>query len=60
MTLHLTHFEAAVIFALFTSIVFAITSKNTDRERLIYGAWVFLAFLAVIVGVGWIMHLAHL
>lgn len=59
MTLTLTHFEAAVVFALFTSVVFAITTKHTDRERLVYGAWVFLAFLAVIVGAGWIIHLAH-
>ena len=59
MILKLTHFEAAVLFALFTSIVFAITTKNTDRERLIYGAWVFLAFVGVIFGAGWVMHLAH-
>ena len=59
MNLKLTHFEAALLFALFTSIVFAITTKNTDRERLIYGAWVFLAFVGVIFGAGWVMHLAH-
>ena len=60
MILQLSHFEAAIIFALFTSIVFAITTKNTNRERLIYGAWVFLAFLAVIFGAGWLMRLAQL
>ncbi len=59
MELKLTHFEAAALFALFTSVVFAITTKNTDRERLIYGAWVFLAFIGVIFGAGWLMHLAH-
>ncbi len=56
----LTHFSAALLFALFTSIVFAITTKNSDRERLIYGAWVFLAFLVVIFGAGWLMRLAQL
>ena len=59
MNLRLTHFEAAAIFALCTSVVFAITTKNTDRERLIYGAWTFLAFLAVIFGAGWVMYLTH-
>ena len=58
MELKLSPFEAAALFALFTSIVFA-TTKNTDRERLIYGAWVFLAFIGVIFGAGWLMHLAH-
>ncbi len=56
----MTHFSAAVLFALFTSTVFAITTKNSDRERLLYGAWVFLAFLAVILGAGWIMRLVQI
>lgn len=57
--LELTHFQAAAIFAFFTSIVFAITTKNTNRDRLIYGAWVFAAFLGVVLGLGWLMKLGH-
>jgi hypothetical protein len=59
MQIALHHFEAAVLFSLCTSVVFAITSKNTDRERVRYGFWSFLAFVAVLVGGGWIMTLAH-
>ena len=56
MTLSLSHFEAAALFSLFTSVVFAITTKNTDQERLKYGLVTFGTFLAVIFGVGWVIH----
>ncbi len=56
MTITLTHFEAAALFSLFTSVVFAITTKNTDRDRVRYGAITFGTFLAVIFGVGWLIH----
>ena len=59
MELHLNHFEAALLFALFTSVVFAVTTKNTDRERLVYGVWTLLAFIAVIFGAGWLMALVR-
>ena len=52
-----SHFTAALIFALTTSVVFGVTSKNTDRERLLYGAQVFGIFLAVLVGGAWLMYL---
>ena len=51
----LPHFSAVVAFAFSVSIVFALTTKETPRERLQYGVWVFLGFLAVGVVVGWIM-----
>ena len=51
--LNLTHLQAATIFAFFTSVVFAVISKNTTRERLIYGAWCFAAFLGVVFVLGW-------
>ena len=57
--LELTHMQAAAIFAFFTSVVFAITTKDGNRERLLYGAYCFVAFLAVVVGLGWIMKLGH-
>ncbi len=55
----LTHFQAAAIFALCTSVVFAITTKNTTRERVTYGAWCFAAFLGVVLALGWVMKLGH-
>lgn len=56
MSFELSHFSAAALFSLFTSVVFAITTKNTDAERIKYGAVTFATFLAVIVGVGWLIH----
>jgi hypothetical protein len=51
-----SHFTAAIIFALSTSVVFGVTSKNTDRERLLYGLQVFGIFLAVLLGGAWLMY----
>lgn len=50
-----SHFTVAVLFALFTSAVFGVTSKNTDRERLQYGVWVFALFLLITLGAAWFM-----
>ena len=45
-----SHFTAAFLFALCTAVVFGVTSKNTDRDRLLYGAWVFGLFLLITFG----------
>jgi len=52
----LNHFQAMVIFALTVSVAFAFLSKNKMSERLRYAAWAFLAFLAVAIGIGWLMY----
>jgi hypothetical protein len=54
-----SHFTVALIFAAVTSVVFGITSKKTDRERLLYGLWVFGLFLAISLGSAWLMRLIH-
>lgn len=54
-----SHFTAAFLFALCTSVVFGVTSKNTDRDRLLYGAWVFGLFLLITFGASWVMYLLH-
>lgn len=54
-----SHFATALIFALITSVVFAVTSKDTDRERILYGVWVFGLFLAISLGAAWLMVLIH-
>lgn len=51
-----SHIEALTLFAALVAVVFAITSKNTPREQLRYGMFVFLCFLAVALVVGWIMY----
>ncbi|HUK88100.1 MAG TPA: hypothetical protein VLT85_10585 [Terriglobales bacterium] len=57
MTLQLSHFSAVVIFALFASIVFGITQRNTPRAMLRYGAYCFLLFLLGTLAGGWLMWL---
>ncbi|MEX2264347.1 MAG: hypothetical protein WD696_20500 [Bryobacteraceae bacterium] len=55
----LSHFEAALLFALFTSIVLGVVTHNTDRERLRYGLYVFGCFLATLFGLSWLMYFGH-
>jgi hypothetical protein len=59
MKITLSHFEAAILFALFASIVMGITSKRTDKERLHYGLYLFGCFVATLVGLAWVMKLGH-
>ena len=56
---NLTHFEAALLFAFFSSIVLGVVTKRTDSERLRYGARTFAYFIAALIGLGWLMYLGH-
>ena len=53
--MELSHFTALTIFAFCVSIVFSLTSKESPKERLQYGATVFLTFLGVAFALGWVM-----
>lgn len=57
--MNLSHFEATLLFALFTSAVLAVVTKRTDRERLRYGLTSFGWFAATVFGLGWLMFLGH-
>ena len=57
--MNLSHFEAAFLFALFTSVVLGVVGRNTDRERLQYGLYVFGYFVLAVVGLGWLMYFGH-
>jgi len=52
-----SHFTAAVIFAVFASIVFAITQRNGVREQVRYGLYCFAMFVGGVFVAGWIMLL---
>lgn len=52
----ITHFPALLLFSFLTSVVFGVVTKNTPRDRVIYGARVFGAFVGVAVLLGWIMY----
>jgi hypothetical protein len=53
--MELSHFTALTIFAFCVAVVFSLTSKETLKERLQYGATVFLTFLGVAFALGWVM-----
>jgi hypothetical protein len=52
----LTHFPAMLLFSFLVSVVFGVIAKDTPRERVIYGAKVFAAFVGIAVLLGWIMY----
>jgi hypothetical protein len=54
-----SHLQVAMLFALFASIVMGIVGRSTDRERLGYGLYCFVYFLAAIFVLGWLMRLGH-
>jgi hypothetical protein len=51
-----SHFTALAIFALIVATVFSGINKSGRRDQLRYGVFVFLAFLAVAIVVGWVMY----
>jgi len=51
-----SHFPAMLLFSFLVSVVFGVLSKNTPRDRFLYGAKVFAAFVGVAVVLGWIMY----
>jgi hypothetical protein len=57
VTIALTHFSAAVVFAFFTSIVFGITQKNSPRDQVRYGLYCFAMFVGGVFVAGWLMWL---
>jgi hypothetical protein len=52
----LNHFQIMLIFALAVSLSFALLSKQQARERALYFAWAFLGFMAVAIGIAWLMY----
>jgi hypothetical protein len=57
VNLNLSHFAAAVVFAVFASTVFGITQKNTPREQVRYGLYCFAMFVGGVFVAGWVMAL---
>ena len=57
MTITLSHFSAALVFAIFASIVFGITQRNNPREMIRYGLYCFTLFVVGTIVAGWVMWL---
>ncbi len=52
----LSHFTALLLFSFLVSVVFGLLSRDTPRDRVIYGAEVFGAFVGIALLLGWIMY----
>lgn len=57
MTINLSHFSAAVLFAVFASVIFGITQRNTAMEQVRYGLYCFALFVGGVFAAGWAMWL---
>jgi hypothetical protein len=57
ISLSLSHFSAAVVFALFASTVFGITQRNSTIEQVRYGLYCFALFVGGVFVAGWVMAL---
>lgn len=52
-----SHFTAVLLFALFASVVFGITQRDTPRRMFRYGAYCFVLFVASAIVLSWVMFL---
>jgi hypothetical protein len=52
-----SHFTAVLLFALFASIVFGITMRDTPNRMVRYGAYCFLLFVGSAIVLSWVMFL---
>lgn len=53
----LSHFTAALLFAVFASVVFGITQREGMRAQVRYGAYCFAMFIGGVIAAGWVMWL---
>lgn len=51
----LSHFSAALLFALFISVVFGITQRAQPRMMIRFGAYCFTLFIGGIIVISWLM-----
>jgi hypothetical protein len=51
----LTHFSAALLFALFTSVVFGITQREQPRMMLRLGVFTFALLVGAVIAASWVM-----
>lgn len=52
----ISHFAALLLFSFIVSVVFGLLTKDTPRDRLLYGAKAFGAFVGFALLIGWITY----
>ena len=53
--MHPSHFTAVLLFALFASIVFGITQRETPQRMIRYGIYCFVLFVGSAIALSWLM-----
>lgn len=53
----ITHFNAVLLFALFTSVVFGITQRAQPKMMIRFGAFCFALFVLGTIAASWLMWL---
>jgi hypothetical protein len=51
-----SHFTTVILFAIFASIVFGITQRNTPKAMVRYGTYCFVLFLGAVIVASWLMY----
>jgi CHASE2 domain-containing sensor protein len=54
---HPSHFTAVLLFALFASVVFGITQRETPVRMVRYGLYCFVLFVGAAIVLSWVMFL---
>ena len=52
-----SHFSALVLFAVFASVIFGITQRETPRRMVRYGLYCFALFVGSAIVLSWLMFL---
>ena len=55
--MELSHFNAALLFSTFASVVFGITQRSTARDMFRHGLYCFAVFMGGLIAAGWVMWL---
>jgi len=55
MVIALSHFNAALLFSIFASVVFGITVRDNPRDMVRYGLYCFGMFMGGLIVAGWVM-----
>jgi len=56
LSLHPSHFTAVLLFALFASVVFGITQRETPHRMFRYGLYCFAMFVGSAIVLSWLMY----
>jgi hypothetical protein len=56
MTIHLTHFQSLLLFAVIISVAFGFLSRRKPLDRVRYIIWCLFLFLLIGIGIGWAMY----